>query len=77
MRKVQACNKCGKVFAVKETTGPGLGMPNISEMGSKVCPSCGADAVVWKEEGQSAGPGCTGMVLILVCIGCVGGYIIW
>ena len=51
MRKIQKCKKCGRVFAVKETSGPGLGMPVMSEIGRKMCPSCLTDSVVWMEEG--------------------------
>jgi hypothetical protein len=77
MRKVQTCKKCGKVFSIRETTGPGLGMPNIDEVGSKMCLSCGAYAVVWMEEGKSTGSGCAGLVLLILGLGLVGCFLLW
>ncbi len=73
MRKIQVCRNCDKVFAIKETTGPGLGMSNFHEFGSKVCPSCGGN-VVWMEEGQNSGPGCAGIILVFIGLAITGFY---
>ncbi len=69
--KVQICQRCKKVFAVKETIGgPGLGMPSFDELGSTICPYCGGK-VVWQEEGKREDDplGCIPIIL-LILLGC-------
>jgi len=54
MKEFQKCQKCGKVFARIDRTGPSIG--GIGEAmrhsDEKVCPSCGGP-VIWVDDSNS------------------------
>lgn len=78
MKRVLKCQKCGEIYATKESTGPGLGIPSPMEIGTQMCRVCHSNSVKWMGEREAVRPGIAPLAMfvfaILVVIGVLSVY---